>query len=1052
MSNLKSVPRIFFLLGFVVCLYIHAGAQSATATLSGTVEDTNGAVVPGANVTIENVATRLRRQVTTNESGSFTVPLLPPSEYTVTVESKGFAPVQINKVVLNVGDQKSLTIALKAGNISEMVQITADAPLINESPAVATTVDRQFVTNLPLNGRSFQSLISLTPGVVVAKVPANFAPGQFSVNGQRTDTNYFTVDGVSANFGINSGSANAEGFSGAQPSLAATGGTNNLVSVEALQEFRVQTSSFAPEFGRSPGAQVEILTRSGTNQFHGTLFDYFRNDALDANDWFANATRQRKPPLRQNDFGGVFGGPVLLPRFGEGGRQPGYNGRNRTFFFFSYEGLRLRQPQVAISSVPSLLTRRNAAATVQPYLNAFPIPNGPDLVNPVTGQPTGFAQFFASYADSITLNAASIRIDHTISRKLNLFGRYNKAPSSSTSHLLSSPNNLISNDSDTTTLTLGATLSLSASTINELRANFSRGSGASVSRLTDFGGAVVPPDSLLFPSFTSSGLAIATVGLSYNSSSPLYAVGQSSSNLQRQLNVVDTLSFVRGAHQFKFGFDYRRLSPIVFAQEYRLNLTFTNASDAPAGKVGSVVTRSNEMVRPVYTNLSVFAQDAWKASRRLTLTYGLRWELNPPPHEADGKEALTLTGLDNPATYALAPRGTPLYQTTYGNFAPRFGLAYQLSLRSGRETLVRGGIGLFYDLGSNEVGIGYSNFPFTATVIQSNLLLPLTAAQVAKPAFPTNFNPPFSSAFSVYESNFKLPYTLQWNLAVSQSLGSNQTITATYVAALGRRLLHREVRPQPNPSFASTVAIYRNDSGSDYQALQLQFNRRLSKGLQVLASYTWSHAIDDISDGVFSFSPERGASDFDVRHSFSAATTYNIPYPTAPALVGPILRGWAVDVVIHAQSAPPIDLIARSSVTIDNIRENARPDLNPGVPLYIKDDHAPGGRRFNPAAFAVPLVGRRGTLGRNVLRGFPLNQVDLALRRRFSLGERLKLQLRAEAFNLFNHPNFGAPNNSLTSGTFGLATSMLGRSLGGLNPLYQIGGSRSIQIALKLDF
>src|SRR6266545_5643315 len=354
----KHLPLAVFsllLIGLFLLRFDLATAQSANATLSGSVEDQNGAVVPGASITVENIGTGLKRQTTTSTEGNFTVPLLPPGTYTVRAQREGFSPVQVSSVVLNVGDQKALQIQLKAGNISEMVQIVNEAPLIDTSPAVGTVIDRQFVENLPLNGRSFQSLILLTPGVVVAGGLGR--PGQFSVNGQRSNANYFTVDGVTANNGADASLdafAIGQAAAGVLPGVTTFGGTNSLVSVDALEEFKIQTSTYAAEFGRQPGGQVSLVTRGGTNQFHGTVFDYLRNEVFDANDWFANAGGRKRAPLRQNQFGGTFSGPVLLPRFGEGGRQPGYNGRNRTFFFLSYEGLRLRTPRFVLTAVPSL--------------------------------------------------------------------------------------------------------------------------------------------------------------------------------------------------------------------------------------------------------------------------------------------------------------------------------------------------------------------------------------------------------------------------------------------------------------------------------------------------------------------------------------------------------------------------------------------------------------------------------------------------------------------------------------------------------------------------
>src|SRR5215813_96657 len=262
-------------------LYFAAHAQTATATLTGTVTDPNGAIIPGTLVTVLNQETAFERETITNQEGYFTVSLLPPGAYTVRAQHDGFMVIQIDKVVLNVGDQKSIPIQLKTGDIKETVNITGEAPLINESPAVATVVDRQFVANMPLNGRSFQSLITLTPGVVVTPNTTGNAGGQFSVNGQRATANGFIVDGVSANFGAEPANFGSPNISGNLPGLTTFGTAQSLVSVDALQEFKVQTSTYAAEYGRQPGGQISIVTRSGTNQFHGTAFDYLRNDVLD---------------------------------------------------------------------------------------------------------------------------------------------------------------------------------------------------------------------------------------------------------------------------------------------------------------------------------------------------------------------------------------------------------------------------------------------------------------------------------------------------------------------------------------------------------------------------------------------------------------------------------------------------------------------------------------------------------------------------------------------------------------------------------------------------
>jgi hypothetical protein len=445
------------------------------------------------------------------------------------------------------------------------------------------------------------------------------------------------------------------------------------------------------------------------------------------------------------------------------------------------------------------------------------------------------------------------------------------------------------------------------------------------------------------------------------------------------------------------------------------------------------------------------------------LTYGSRWEFNPPPSEATGNNPVPLTGLQSAATLALAPPGTPLYKTTYNNFAPRVGLAYQLSKATGRETMLRGGFGVFYDLGTAPAATAFSvGFPYFRVRTVQNVIYPLADASPPAPFS----NPPVGNVGNVlggFDPELKQPRTYQWNLSLEQSLGAHQTMTASYVAAAGRNLIRGDFLLNPNPNF-SQVRINRNSGISDYHGLQLQFQRRLTQGLQALASYTWSHSLDNVSSDASPEAPEfninvrneRGPSEFDIRHSASAAITYDLPAPGKEKFVNRLIRNFSLDGIFTTRTATPVNVVTGTNIIGGNLM--SRPDLLTTVPLYLEDPLAPGGRRINRAAFTIP-VGRQGNLGRNALRGFPLWQVDMALRRQFNLLEGVNLQFRAEVFNLFNHPNFGDPVGQLNNvAQFGVATRMLGRSLGsggsagGFNPLYQVGGPRSIQLALKLAF
>ncbi len=916
-------------------------------------------------------------------------------------------------------------------------------------------IDRQFVENQPLNGRSFQTLVELSPGVVLTS--SNLPnPGQFSVNGQRAGSNYFTVDGVSANFGSTASVTLYETAGGGVPSYSALGTTSSLASVDAVQEFSIQTSTYAPEFGRQPGAQVSLITRSGTNEFHGSLFDYVRNDIFDANNYFANAAGLARQPLRQNDFGGTLGGPVRLPRI--------YDGRNRTFFFFSYEGLRLRQPFVTEPlQVPSLAARANATGVTRDLLNAFPLPTGPAFANNPTAAP-----YIAAFTNPSTLDATSFRLDHTINDRLNLFGRFNYAPSEDKQRARFCAASCVADLTfKTTTLTVGGTMIFSPRVANDFRFNYSRSRVNQTYFIDDFGGATPPPPSSLYPAFTTRDDGYIYIEVNPSGSNTL-SDGLFSDNVQQQFNVVNTTSYTVGSHALKFGVDYRRLAPVSNSGTYkRAFLPDSIAALVNNTPTDAEIIAPDVILEPIYHNFSLFAQDTWRATNRLTLVYGLRYEVVPSPTEKNGNLPLTVTNLDEGSNslsnLALAPQGTRFYETTYNNFAPRVGVAYQLFNAPGRETVIRGGFGVFYDLGYSFTGTAFSTglFPFARRVALSDVTFTSPAFAAQPP--PNNPAGPFTRLFA-YEPDFKLPYTLQYNVAVEQAFGANNTLSLTYVGAAGRRLGRIETLRSTTGTFRR-LDFVTNGGSSNYNALQAQYQRRLSRGLQALLSYTFAKSLDTVSEetqnnlqsptGRFDPDLDRGPSTFDVRHAFNGAISYQIPSPFEGGIGRTIFGGFGLDTIIRARSATPVNVVSGVNRFGLGATTILRPDLVAGQPLYIDDPTAAGGRRFNRAAFdsATPIAqGRQGTLGRNVLRGFPVYQMDMSLRRNFNLTERLNLQFRADAFNIFNHPNFADPIGVLPDANFGRSVQMLGTRLSGLSSLYQIGGPRSFQLALKLQF
>lgn len=1016
-------------------------ALAQNAQITGIISDPQKAIISDAKITILNLATQEKISVSSNSAGAYSIPSLPPAKYRITVSATGFETQVIDDVTAAVAGKLSMDIVLHPGNISQSVTVDGSALSLNTTDAtVSTVIDRQFVENVPLNGRSFQSLMTLAPGVAVVPSSGVGYSGEISVNGQRTEANYFTVDGVSANTGT-APSADITGwgggFSGSTPGNSVLGTTQTMVSIDALQEFRASTSTYSAEYGRMPGGQFSFTTRSGTDHWHGSLFDYFRNDALDANNWFSNYTGTPRPAERQNDFGGTFGGRIPIPYL--------YR-RNQSFFFFSYEGLRLRIPHPAIvTDVPTLAMRQNTTGILQTVLSSFPISNGPDE--------HGLSRFTSGYSAPSSLDSTSIRADHHFSDRFSVFGRFATTPSSTKSRSSTNLANVFSLNVNAKTLTLGATNLLNSRISNEFRFNSTWTDSFSTNSVDSFGGAT--PFALnSIPGMTGKNPQLYML-FSFGAIQPSLTLTPQSTQ-QNQINVVETLNVSLGHHALKFGVDYRRIANTGLYPSVYEWPTFSSVTNV-VNNIASITAMSfaTDKLLPVFMNFSAFAQDEWHFNPRLNFSLGLRWDLAPTPGDAGDRPQYALTSTDV-ATMKLAPAGTKLWETRYMNFAPRIGLAYRIHQNPAHGTVLRSGFGLFYDTTGTTATEGYWGVGYRAS--QSfTTSFPLTEAQLTNVPVPS-IQTPYNNAVYAYDPHLRSPYVMEWNASLDQQFGNSEILRINYVGS-GSRLLLNQSRYTPstigNTNFGSWVYLSRNALNASYHALQTQIQRQMSHGLELLASYTWSHAIDDATSNFLVYVVQRASSDYDIRHNAQVALSYNLPTMNLKGFLPSLINDWSVDGRFSARSAVPVDIQgALYNDPTTGQRVYFHPDRVRSESLYVSDSSAPGGRRINYLAFTNAPTGAEGNAGRNSARGFNATQLDLTLRRDIHLTETVGLQFRAEAFNIFNHPIFGSIYNQLSNGAdlFGRAYNTQNTQLGGLNSLYQVGGPRSMQLALRLHF
>jgi len=974
------------------------------SSLSGIVRDTSDAVVPGAIVLAVQEETGFRRQTVSQDNGGYVIGSLEPGVYRLTARKDGFRTVVRFGVKLDVGQATRIDFALDVGSVTDSVTVEGNPTVVRTlDGSVGTHVGREWIEKLPLNGRGLLTLLELAPATVATPATRGEA-GQFTANGQRPNSHYFTVDGLSVNSGVMGGGQPTQSTGGTLPGMTAFGSYHSLLPMEALSEFRVQTSTLVAEYGRQPGAQVALSSRSGSNEFHGSLFHYLRNEKLDANDWFANRYGLPRAPQRMNDFGATLGGPLR---------------RNRTFFFGAWEQLRLRQPLVWRSPVPSAPVRASVPGFAVPVIALFPAPNGPALGPDI-------AEWIGRSDRPSRADVASLRLDHALSPRVSVFGRYNQSPSWNEF-----------GDAQINRLSLrsrmaagGLTGVVTPTVMWEFRAGYSFSTLRSAWRQALAGPANPCPLAEASALFQQGVPCSALYRYSIGGLGQIVS-GRESPIHQSQWNTVASLTIARSSHQVRLGADFRRIGPDRAEDTLVFSVMADSLADFLARRDIWVSSTTLPATSSILREISAFAQDQWRAADRLTLTYGLRWELTPAPVS----ERL-VSGLNNSGSPFLKPGALPIWSLSLKNVAPRAGAALRLS-RDGQSVL-RGGFGLFYD----------SSLGVAADLVNGGRS---TLWQFGNPS------PDVSGSGRVlldfgFRPDLRLPLIWQWNVSVERAIHNTSLLSVAYVGSRGRSLLRREVGGQPSANLVRTV-VATNNGSSDYHGLQVQFRKRMSRSWQAAAAYSWSHALDTGSTDAALFwvgAPEvparadRASADFDVRHALSTAASYE-------------WKGWAVDGIFRARSGFPLDILASERAMGVAFANVFRPDVFPGAQVWIADRNAPNGRRLNRAAFFARTL-EQGGLGRNALAGFGSSQLDASLRRQFRLGDRLRLDVRMEVFNLLNRANLADPVRFLSSPLFGEPASMLNVMLGsgtpasGLAPLLQSGGARSMQALVRLRF
>ena len=1077
-----------------LCLVLLLMVASPLALLAqqsgivGTVTDSSGAVLTGVSVAAKNINTGETRQATSNDVGHFTIPNLQAGVYEVSAEKQGFQRKIVDQVTLEVQAVRTIDMVLPPGTVSEQVNVTAGATALQTTESsVSTLFESKVVSEIPLNGRDFLQLQLLSPGttlasagtftaVQIASQNLDIGGGNFSVNGMRDVYNDYIIDGVSFKDWMH--------------------GTNGLnPSVDAIQEFRLQTGNYSAEFGANAGGLVNMVTKSGTNQIHGSLYDFLRNDKLDATNFFTARAGEEKTPLRRNQFGGTVGGPII---------------RDRTFFFFSYEGFREQSSTTLFDNFPTQLMRggdfsellslptpviisdpatglpypgnvipQDQVLSVMPgYLNTYvPLPNRPGLVN----------NYVVPGSHSNDVDQYIGRVDHRLKNNLQLSAHYiydkiSDAPPTTNENFSVKQHNgdhnvslhLTDTASPTTVFDLQFGYNLFKQFVIQKTANTSPNIASAVLGIN---GVATDPRSSGTPIFITPGFGV----LSDQNSAPRQWFSE-------RYEYQGSVSLVRGNHLIRAGLHTVRHHE-TFQETYLPagfyvfdgSLTGYSMADMLLG-IPSNFQLSPQLFDPQFRQWEImpWVQDDWRVTPKLTINLGLRYEWRPWPVSKDntisniilppggGQASLVTSGACVPGGIrdcattlptSISPTRSTIANTDKNNFAPRIGFAYRVG--DSDRTVVRGAYGMFYQAEPfNQFVFLSINPPF---VSYYNRFINTGNFQNWDWFHPTAGLPPGGVQFTYIPSNSTTPYLQAWNFGVQHDFGAGFVLDTTYVGNKDTKLWARTWPNQPRPgpgdidsrrpyTNVSTIAGDEPIGNANYNGLQMRLDKRFSQGLSILAGYTYSKAITDTQGAeTGAFVPDlqdnnnrranRGLTASDTRHRFTMSALYELPFGNkgryladSNRVVKAIVSGWQLAGIATFQTGQP--LTATLPFDNSNVGEGAKlPNLigNPNNGPKTVDEF------FNTAAFAAPPQFTFGNEGIDVITGPGIKDVDLSLVKNTPIGDRMNLQFRCEAFNAGNHPIFAQPNSTFGTPQFGQIT---GTRL----------DNREVQFALKLSF